>query len=145
MTEDLTDVKQPVSHNYCKSENLLLEEPHHSANRVSPQEHLLQVEPTNVPYNILEALFSQVINRAIVHLAIFIRHQIPISPEEKQAFVSIRAHKSPLYFKVSRASRSADDSKTCWFFTMSTSFLRPLGLPIISTPTSLLSRKKSLR
>src|SRR5581483_460921 len=103
------DVKQPASHNYCNSENLPLKEPHHSANRVSPQEHLLQVEPTDVPYNILEALFSQVINRAIVHLVIFMRHQNPISSDEKQAFVSEYTHKSPLYFKVSRASRSAGD------------------------------------
>jgi len=46
-----------------------LEELRHNANRVSPQEHLLQVEPTNVPYHILEALSSQVINLTVVHLA----------------------------------------------------------------------------
>src|SRR5581483_3065405 len=41
------------------------------------------------------------------------------------------------YFNVSRASRSAAVSRGWRFLTISTSFLRPLGLPIINTPTSL--------
>ena len=50
-----------------------------------------------------------------------------------------------LYFSVNRASRSAAVSMSCWLLTTSTNFLRPLGLPIIRTPTSLFSRKNSLR
>ncbi len=49
------------------------------------------------------------------------------------------------YFSSSSASRSAAASIGCWFLTISTSFLRPLGLPIMRTPTSLLSRKNSFR
>lgn len=60
---------------------------------------------------------------------------------------SVKLHSQSVrcYFNSSNASRSAAVSMTCWSLTISTSFLRPLGLPIMRTPTSLFSRKNNLR
>jgi hypothetical protein len=58
-----------------------------------------------------------------------------------------RRQTSPVenHFNSNNASRSAAVSMTCWLLTISTSFLRPLGLPIITAPTRRFSRKNNLR
>src|SRR5947209_3582422 len=111
------DGKAQEFHSYYNNEPCLLRLSH-SVYRASPQ-NLSSIVNTSHRHNgILSHIFRQAERLKIVRIA---------------------------YFKVKRASRSAAVSKTCWFFTISTSFLRPLGLPIMRTPTSLFSRKKSLR
>ena len=114
------DARERESHSYYNNEHHLLRLSH-SVYRASPQNLSYVINICHRPESILSHVFRQVEVLKVVQIAYL------------------------CYFSVKRASRSAAVSKTCWFFTISTNFLRPLGLPIMRTPTSFFSRKNNLR